>query len=144
MTMSLLAAATRSGSAPRPRSSRMSRRPISLFRRSSWWQPIGRRTMADHWRQGSFAFRCTASECALIEELINAGYALANGDEPDPPSAALLSAFPSDDANAPWNAVREAFAGPEFPAIGADFRSEERRVGDACVSKCRSRGARYH
>jgi hypothetical protein len=80
--------------------------------------------MADHWRQGSFAFRCTASECALIEELINAGYALANGDEPDPPSAALLTAFPSDDANAPWNAVREAFADPEFPAIGADFLAE--------------------
>src|SRR3546814_7495542 len=102
MTISLWAAAPRSGSAPMPRSSRISTRPISLFRRSSWWQPIGRRTMADHWRQGSFAFRCTASECALIEELINAGYALANGDEPDPTRAALLKAFPSDDANAPW------------------------------------------
>lgn len=80
--------------------------------------------MADNWRQGSFAFRCTASECALIEELINAGFALMNDDEADPPSAALLAAFPSDDANTPWSAVREAFADPEFPAIGADFLSE--------------------
>lgn len=80
--------------------------------------------MADNWRQGSFAFRCTANECALIAELINAGYALANGDEPDPPSAALCAAFPSDDANAPWIAVREAFADPEYPAIGTDFLAE--------------------
>src|SRR3546814_19409650 len=59
-----------------------------------------------------------------MEEVINAGYALANGDDPDPPSAALLTAFLSDDANAPWNAVREEFADPEFPAIGADFLAE--------------------
>ena len=27
--------------------------------------------MADIWIQGSFAFRCTAAECALIEEVAN-------------------------------------------------------------------------
>src|SRR3546814_20848813 len=28
--------------------------------------------------------------------------------------------------------------------IGKKERSEERRVGNGCVSKCRSRGSRYH
>ena len=80
--------------------------------------------MADIWIQGSFAFRCTAAECALIEEVANAGYALANDDAPDPPSAALLAAFPPDDANARWSGFREAFNDPEFPTIGADFIAE--------------------
>jgi hypothetical protein len=80
--------------------------------------------MADIWIQGSFVFSCTAGECALIEEAANAGYALANDDEPDPPSAALLAAFPPQDVNSPWSGFREAFNDPDFPTIGADFIAE--------------------
>lgn len=82
--------------------------------------------MADHWTQGSFAFRCTASEAALIEEAANAGYALVNGDEPDPPSAALRAAFPPAREDDLWSGFREAFDDPDFPLIGADF------VGQPC------------
>lgn len=77
--------------------------------------------MADIWIQGSFAFRCTAAECALIEEAANAGYALTNGDQPEPPSAALLAAFPPDDRADAWSGFRHAFVDPDFPVIGADF-----------------------
>ncbi|WP_332812674.1 hypothetical protein [Sphingomonas sp.] len=99
-------------------------RPTSRCPRLSSRPNGRRRAMADIWIQGSFAFRCTAAECALIEEVANAGYALANDDAPDPPSAALLAAFPPDDANARWSGFREAFNDPEFPTIGADFIAE--------------------
>src|SRR3546814_15356997 len=42
----------------------------------------------------------------------------------------------------PANAI---FAEDDLPAEQADFkRSEERRVGKECVSKCRSRWSPYH
>src|SRR3546814_16802026 len=37
----------------------------------------------------------------------------------------------------------DADFGPGFALLGP-FRSEERRVGNECVSKCRSRGSQYH
>jgi hypothetical protein len=64
--------------------------------------------MADNWTQGSFAFRCTAAEYALIEEAASAGYALANGDPPEPPSVALLAAFPPGDESDLWSGFRTA------------------------------------
>ena len=80
--------------------------------------------MADIWIQGSFAFRCTAAECALIEEAANAGCVLANGDEPEPPSAVLLAAFPPGDGEDGWSGFRDAFVDPDFPVVGADFIAE--------------------
>jgi len=80
--------------------------------------------MADNWTQGSFAFRCTAAECRLVEEAANAGYALANDDQPGPPSEALLKAFPPDDENDIWSGFRASFGDPDFPTIGADFIAE--------------------
>lgn len=80
--------------------------------------------MANNWTQGSFVFRCAAAECALIEEAANAGYALANDDAPESPSAALLAAFPPEDGNDAWSGFRAAFDNPDFPTIGADFLAE--------------------
>jgi len=80
--------------------------------------------MADNWTQGSFAFRCTAAECALLWEAQAAGHALADGDDPDSPSAALLAAFPTDDESDPWSGFCKAFADPDFPSVGADFAFE--------------------
>src|SRR3546814_12482917 len=39
---------------------------------------------------------------------------------------------------------RIAARGIERPIVGAEKRSEERRVGNECVSRCRSRWSRYH
>src|SRR3546814_19864233 len=38
----------------------------------------------------------------------------------------------------------EADLGGRAGAVGIQQRSEERRVGNGCVSTCRSRGAAYH
>lgn len=82
--------------------------------------------MADNWSQASFAFQCTAAECALIEEAMAAGFALAGCDDPDPPSAALLAGFPPVGADDVWSGYREAFDDPDFPGARADF------VADIC------------
>lgn len=80
--------------------------------------------MADNWVQGSFAFHCTASELALLEEVASAATALA-WDEPLPePSAALLAAFPPTEPDDRLSGFRDAFADPDYPTIGADFIGE--------------------
>lgn len=77
--------------------------------------------MADTWIQGSFAFRCTAPEAALLAQAVDASHDLMAGFDPDPPGAELLAAFPPCDAADPWSGFRDAFDDPEFPAVGADF-----------------------
>lgn len=77
--------------------------------------------MADNWTQGSFAFRCTHSERALIQEAVNAGHDLCAALDPDPPSPELLAAFPPIDPADPWSGFRNAFDDPDFPCVGGDF-----------------------
>lgn len=80
--------------------------------------------MADMWIQGSFAFRCTPAERALIEEAVNAGHDLCAGVDGEPPGPELLAAFPPTDLADPWSGFRDAFADPDFPTVGADFAGE--------------------
>lgn len=80
--------------------------------------------MADTWLQGSFAFRCTPAERALIEEAVNAGHDLCADVDGEPPGPELLAAFPPTDPADPWSGFRNVFANPDFPTVGADFASE--------------------
>jgi len=91
--------------------------------------------MADYWTQGSFAFRCTAAERALIEEAVNASRDLCAGIEPDPPSAALLAAFPPTDPAAPLSGFRSAFGDYDYPHVGGDFAAaDDRDDADHCIA----------
>ncbi|HMO74389.1 MAG TPA: hypothetical protein PKD99_01835 [Sphingopyxis sp.] len=90
--------------------------------------------MADHWTQGSFAFRCVAAERALIEEAVNASRDLCAGVDPDPPSAAILSAFPPTDSADPWSGFRAAFGDYDHPHVGGDFAAvDDPDDAEACL-----------
>jgi len=77
--------------------------------------------MADNWTQGSFAFRCTRTERALIQEAVNGGHDICAARDPDPPSSALLAAFPPTDGDEPWSGFCDAFDDPDFPCLSGDF-----------------------
>ena len=89
--------------------------------------------MADIWFQGSFAFPCTAAECELLAQAVDAAHDLCGGRDPEPPSAALLAAFPPTDAADPWSGFRDAFPDPDFPTVGADCMGE-RHPADPSIS----------
>ena len=80
--------------------------------------------MADIYIQGSFAFRCTVAEAALMAEAVSAGHDLDAEIDPDPPSMDLRAVFPPIDPADLWSGFREAFADPDFPTIGADFMAD--------------------
>lgn len=48
--------------------------------------------MADTWIQGSFVFRCTDLELALVEEAFEASYQLTDADIATPPPSANFAA----------------------------------------------------
>lgn len=77
--------------------------------------------MADYWTQGSFAFRCTQSERALLSEAFAAAQQLASETEAGEPSAALLDAFPPTESGECWSGFRAVFPDPDFPHFGASF-----------------------
>lgn len=81
--------------------------------------------MADTWIQGSFAFRCTLAERALVQEAVFAGHDICAALDTDPPSPALLAVFPPTDAADPWSGFRDALPDPEFPTIGGDFAARD-------------------
>src|SRR3546814_18961291 len=58
----------------------------------------------------------------------------------DPP---LQLAFQKSQADR-WRSAREAREGGNAPTGAITGRSEERRVGKACVSTCRPRWSQYH
>jgi hypothetical protein len=95
--------------------------------------------MANNYVSGSFAFRCTVTERDLIVEAVAASHDLAVDLTSDPPSAALLAAFPPLDHAAPWSGFCDAFADPEFPNVGADFDSADDPDEPGC---CRAYFAR--
>lgn len=90
--------------------------------------------MADHWTQGCFAFRCTRGERALIEEAVNASRDLCAGVEADPPSAALLAAFPPTDPADPWSGFRGAFGDFDYPHVGGDFAAIDHPDAGDCLA----------
>src|SRR3546814_665993 len=68
----------------------------------------------------------------------------------DPATAWLVAAMPMMDARG-WEIFFDLFRqldelhpGPQTTALLSAMRSEERRVGKACVSTCRSRWSPYH
>lgn len=77
--------------------------------------------MADNYIQGSFAFRCAASEADLLSEAIQGLSDISSGAQPEPPSAAILTAFPPILADEPWSGLLELMPDPEFPALNTDF-----------------------
>jgi len=81
--------------------------------------------MADTYIQGSFAFRCTGTEAALIEEAVLVAGDLSAHFDPDPPSAAFCAAFPPTKPDDPWSGLCDTFPDPDFPEIGADFARED-------------------
>jgi len=77
--------------------------------------------MADYWTQGSFAFRCTQSERALLSEAFAAAQQLTSETDAGEPSEALLAAFPPTESGAHWSGFRAVFPDPDFPHFGASF-----------------------
>src|SRR3546814_9171731 len=78
--------------------------------------------------------------CALPISAFSAALALLLAG---PAAAATCQPLESREANAPDQ--RPAFQGQTRAcAVKSDVRSEERRVGKECVSKCRSRWSPYH
>lgn len=80
--------------------------------------------MADTYIQGSFAFRCTDAERALIGEAAQAASGLSSDLAHDLPSAAFRTAFPPTRADDAWSGFLDIFPDPDFPALGADFAGE--------------------
>ncbi|MBB6125403.1 hypothetical protein [Sphingobium subterraneum] len=79
--------------------------------------------MADTWIQGSFAFRCSAAEAALLVQAVDAAHDMCAALGNEPPGPDLLAVFPPTDPGDLWSGFRAAFADPEFPCVGADFSS---------------------
>src|SRR3546814_14061285 len=83
-----------------------------------------------------------AKEVGLIDEVVG------SVDELVPAAKAWIKANPEGGVQ-PWDVKGYKIPGgtPSTPAFAANlpaFRSEERRVGKECVSKCRSRWSPYH
>ena len=77
--------------------------------------------MADTWIQGSFAFKCTNAEMALIEEAFQGAADLMDDGEPSDPTPEFLVIFPPTDLADCWSGFRAIFSDPEFPTFGVDF-----------------------
>ncbi|MBT2245827.1 hypothetical protein JQK15_20140 [Sphingobium sp. BHU LFT2] len=80
--------------------------------------------MADHHVQGSFAFTCTASESALLEEAWQHAADLLGDFTPGEPSAEFLAAFMPTDLGNPFNGLLGLFDDPAFPDFGAEIEIE--------------------
>lgn len=84
--------------------------------------------MADMFLKCCFAFSCTSTEMALLEEAFEASYnstCAGNGDRPAP-SAAFLTVFPPEDADDPWSGFASLFSDRDYPSLGADLTGSNR------------------
>jgi hypothetical protein len=78
--------------------------------------------MADHFTQGAFAFTCSISEAALIEEAWQIAADLMGDFEPDPISDELKAVFPPTIADKPLSGFAAIFDDANFPDFGAEIR----------------------
>ncbi|MET3436024.1 hypothetical protein [Sphingomonas sp. 1185] len=76
--------------------------------------------MAETHIQASFAFTCSHTEMALLEEAFLAADNLVGDFDSDPPSQEFLAAFPPS-ADDIWAGFRRLFADPGFPCLGAEI-----------------------
>ncbi|WP_254657066.1 hypothetical protein [Sphingobium fuliginis] len=72
--------------------------------------------MADTWIQGSFAFNCTNTEMALIEEAFQVAPDLMDDCEPSDPTPEFLAIFPPTDPADCLSGLRAIFSDPNFPS----------------------------
>lgn len=77
--------------------------------------------MADSYVQGSFAFTCSHTEMALIEEAFQASYDLQDGTPEAGPTPEFLEAFPPTEPDDPWSGFLSIFPDADFPNFGVDF-----------------------
>lgn len=77
--------------------------------------------MADSFIEASFAFTCTHSEMALLEEAFQASHDLTVDFTPADPSPEFLAVFPPKQDDDPWSGFRDIFDDPDFPGFGADI-----------------------
>lgn len=93
--------------------------------------------MADSYVQGSFAFTCSHTEMALIEEAFQASYDLESGDEPPAPSPEFLAAFPPTTPDDCWSGFLAIFPDPDFPTFGVEFEGgnspEQPEISTVCI-----------
>jgi hypothetical protein len=91
--------------------------------------------MANVWIQGSFVFRCTHAELALIEEAFETSERLLykSVDAPDP-SPEFATIFPAIEDGDPWSGFRSIFADPDYPIFGADFAARGPIAEDPALS----------
>ncbi|MBB3357037.1 MULTISPECIES: hypothetical protein [unclassified Novosphingobium] len=78
--------------------------------------------MADHFVQGAFAFICSTSEAALIEEAWQLAADLMGDFETSPVSDELLEVFPPTIEGKPLSGFTSIFDDANFPDFGADIR----------------------
>jgi hypothetical protein len=91
--------------------------------------------MADTWIQGSFVFRCTDLELALIEEAFEASYQLTDADIATPPPSANFAAhFRPTDQDDPWSGFRAVFSDPGFVTFGAALSTQAATSEDTMLS----------
>ena len=77
--------------------------------------------MADNYIAGSFAFRCTTGEAALIETAWELADDLMRDEAPSEPDADILAAFPPDSPDDVWSGFRAIFIDMDYPSFGADM-----------------------
>ncbi|MBV1686424.1 hypothetical protein KRR38_01730 [Novosphingobium sp. G106] len=80
--------------------------------------------MADTYVQTCFAFDCTASEWALLQQAFLLSLDLNLEAEPEEMSSDFRAVFPPTGGD-PWSGFRELFDDPDYPDFGADLAGGE-------------------